>query len=136
MAAKLEIKVPLLSVNDTVLTVADIPMANGAQVRKGDLILIFESSKTTYEVHAEEDGYIRYECETGADYEVNEIVARLFDDPAEAGAGKTPSGQTGGVKQTTSIARPPIDAELHWEGETLFSRAALARMAEKGVDRS
>ncbi|HLX67532.1 MAG TPA: biotin/lipoyl-containing protein, partial [Puia sp.] len=55
-----EILVPLLAVNDTTLTVVEIPLAAGSPVRKGDLVMVFETSKTTYDVEAPADGYIQY----------------------------------------------------------------------------
>ncbi len=54
MALLQEILVPLLAVNDTTLTVVEIPFSNGAKVKKGDLIMVFETSKTTYDVEAQE----------------------------------------------------------------------------------
>lgn len=43
--------------------------------KNADLLLVFETSKTTYDVEAEADGYVQYFCETGKDYEVNTIAA-------------------------------------------------------------
>src|ERR1700754_3836141 len=83
MAVLQEIAVPLLAVNDTTLTVVDMAFANGKQVKKDDIVLVFETSKTTYEVLAEASGFIQYSCETGRDYEVNEIVARIFSTAEE-----------------------------------------------------
>src|SRR5258708_33999096 len=84
MALLQEISVPLLAVNDTSLTVVEIAFSNGAKVKKGDLIMVFETSKTTYDVEAPEEGYIQYLCETDEDYAVNEIVARIYSEAAEA----------------------------------------------------
>ena len=44
MAILQQIKVPLISVNDTSLTVVDILFDHGALVKKGELILVFETS--------------------------------------------------------------------------------------------
>ncbi len=89
-----EIKVPLLAVNDTALTVVELSFEPGSLVKKGDIIIVFESSKTTYDVMAEAEGYISYLCETGEDYEVNEIIANIFSSkeelPALAGSKKAP----------------------------------------------
>ena len=77
MAVLQEIKVPLISVNDTSLTVIDIPFITGDAVKQGDVILVFETSKTAYDVEAEAEGYIEYTCMVGGDYEVDTIVARI-----------------------------------------------------------
>src|ERR1700690_1714372 len=75
MAVLQEIKVPLISVNDRALTVIETPFLTGDKVKSGDIILVFETSKTSYDVEAEAEGYIRYDCVTGEDYEVDTIVA-------------------------------------------------------------
>jgi pyruvate/2-oxoglutarate dehydrogenase complex dihydrolipoamide acyltransferase (E2) component len=126
------IKVPLISVNDTSLTVVDILFSTGDKVRKGDIILVFETSKTTYNVEAEADGYIQYLCELSSDYEVNDIVAGIYSDPAE-------------IKITTEKKKdipsnPSLDETIEpagvWEGDTLFSVAAIALINSSGADHS
>ena len=52
MALLQEIQVPLLAVNDTILTVAELSYATGTKVKKGDVVMILETSKTTYDVEA------------------------------------------------------------------------------------
>jgi len=134
MAVLQEIKVPLLAVNDSVLTVVDISFADGQAVKKGDILLVFETSKTTYDVEAEAGGFIQYYCEAGKDYEVNELVAVIYSDAGEvvkkaAPVKAAPSGQT--------AAAQPVLAEtaLQWEGETLFSREAALLVASSGLDK-
>ena len=83
MAVLQQILVPLLSVNDTILTVAEISFSNGDQVRKGDQLMVFETSKTTYDVISESDGFVEYQCISGNDYAVNEIVAVVYSSAEE-----------------------------------------------------
>ena len=102
MALLQEIQVPLLAVNDTTLTVVEISFTTGSKVNKGDLIMVFETSKTTYDVEAEAEGYIHYLCEADHDYEVNEIVARIYSEAAEvpvAAAGGSFSAAGGSNRQ-------------------------------------
>jgi len=99
MALLQEIQVPLIAVNDTSLTVVEINAAAGSAVKKGDLLMVFETSKTTYDVEAETDGYIQYCCEVDRDYEVNTVVARIFSEAAEAAAGPVPG---------SAVAGPPV----------------------------
>jgi pyruvate/2-oxoglutarate dehydrogenase complex dihydrolipoamide acyltransferase (E2) component len=158
MALIQEILVPLLAVNDTTLTVVEIPLAAGSGVRKGDLIMVFETSKTTYDVEAPADGYIQYLCEADRDYSVNEVVARIFSEAAEAAAvpaaavpAATPvavprqrpatipivrataasSANGHGVEMATSP-----DPARYWDGETVFSYEADALIASSGMDRT
>jgi pyruvate/2-oxoglutarate dehydrogenase complex dihydrolipoamide acyltransferase (E2) component len=86
-----EIKVPLVAVNDTSLTVVEIAYSNGHPVKKGDAVMVFETSKTTYDVEAEADGYIQYRCETDRDYEVGVVVAQIFSTAEEALATPAPT---------------------------------------------
>src|SRR5689334_12907701 len=83
MALLQEIQVPLLAVNDTSLTVVEISFPNGSLVKKGDMVMVFETSKTTYDVEAASDGYIQYLCEADHDYEVNTVVARIYSEATE-----------------------------------------------------
>ena len=132
MALLQEIKVPLLAVNDTSLTVVAMSFSSGEKVKKGDLLMVFETSKTTYDVEAEADGYIQYFCETGNDYEVNELVAKIFDDLYEMEQVKpvtiiVPAVSGNGIHQ-------PASAVLsHWEGETVFSEEASRLLASSGI---
>lgn len=125
MAPVQEIKVPLLAVNDTSLTVVDIPFTHGAAVKKGDVVVVFESSKTTYDVVAETDGYISYICETGEDYDVNAVIANIYNTPEELPT----------IKQEQQQKVMPLAVKEHlaeaiavWEGDTMFSPAAVALM--------
>ena len=131
MAIVQQIKVPLLSVNDTSLTVVDILFAYGAQVKIGETIIVFETSKTTYDVLAEQEGYIQYLCKTDSEYDVNFVVANIY-----AAANEVPDQLKTAVEimpvavSTTLIATP---AKADWHGETLFSIAALQLMERLGL---
>lgn len=129
-----EIAVPLLAVNDTSLTVVEMSFENGQYVKKGDQIMVFETSKTTYDVQAEADGYIQYLCELDKDYEVNEIVAKIFSEEGEV------------EKITVSpILKEPIASKAEtgsaqpvavWQGETLFSGEAIQLIESSGISKS
>src|SRR5436190_2292459 len=114
-----QIKVPLVAVNDTSVTVIDIPFKQGDAVKKGDIILVFETSKTTYDVIAESDGFIGYQCETDGAYEVNEVVAHIYDDSTEV--------PVTAIRKNNTIGIPADYRDLFvevagtWDGDTLFS---------------
>jgi pyruvate dehydrogenase E2 component (dihydrolipoamide acetyltransferase) len=149
MALIQEILVPLLAVNDTTLTVVEVPLAGGARVRKGDLIMVFETSKTTYDVEAPEEGYIQYLCEAGSDYEVNEVVARIYTEEAEAAAAPVaPASRLKAVAPAVrATAAPSVNGHevegvvspaitRNWEGETVFSYEADTLIASSGIDKA
>jgi pyruvate/2-oxoglutarate dehydrogenase complex dihydrolipoamide acyltransferase (E2) component len=83
MALLQNITVPLLAVNDNILTVVEISFKQGDLVKKGDTVMVFETSKTTYPVEAEVEGYIQYYCKEGNDYEVNHKVACIYSEKNE-----------------------------------------------------
>jgi pyruvate/2-oxoglutarate dehydrogenase complex dihydrolipoamide acyltransferase (E2) component len=122
-----EIKVPLIAVNDTSLTVVEISYANGSHVQKGTTVMVFETSKTTYNVEAEVDGFINYLCEVGSDYDVNDIVARIFSGKEEADAATIPPAE---------LIPPAVHQQngetivAAWTGITVFSNGAKRLMDE------
>ncbi len=159
MALLQEIQVPLLAVNDTTLTVVELGFLSGARVNKGDVVMVFETSKTTYDVEAGADGYIQYFCETERDYDVNTVVARIYSEAGEAAApvapvmpppartptGASPTGASPAAAYSVaaySVAGTPVAVESpaaplrYWEGETLFSREATRLIDEHGIDRA
>jgi len=155
MALLKEIQVPLLAVNDTTLTVVELPFASGAAVKKGDVILVLETSKTSYDVEADVDGFIQYVCEADKDYEVNEVIARIYSEAAEAAApvagtsrpavkpttasasGTSANGYERNVAPAARTAQPRRQPAptAHWGGETLFSYEAERLIEAAGLSR-
>jgi pyruvate dehydrogenase E2 component (dihydrolipoamide acetyltransferase) len=163
MALIQEIPVPLLAVNDTTLSVLELPFSAGAKVQKGDIILVLETSKTSYDVEAQTGGYIQYCCVAGSDYAVGEVIAKIYSEEAEAltpvagGARRTPSAGAAGLSPAAgaaalnpatgaaainhiaaaSASRPGKarrqTAAAHWPGEPVFSHEALRLMAAAGI---
>ncbi len=127
MAVIQEIKVPLLAVNDTELTVVDILFSQGAAVQQGAVLMVFETSKTTYDVLAEADGFIGFECRVGQDYPVNTVVARIYSAQEEV-----PVQQAASQPAITTEAF--TEAPGHYEGNTLFSAAAMELIRLHALD--
>jgi len=126
-----EIKVPLISVNDTSLTVVDILFSSGDKVKKGTIVLILETSKTMYELEAEADGYIQYLCALEEEYEINTVVAKIFSEATEV------EKQVITAKATRQVEiKEEPDASGVLEGETFFSAAAIKLINSSGVDRA
>jgi pyruvate/2-oxoglutarate dehydrogenase complex dihydrolipoamide acyltransferase (E2) component len=130
MALLAEIKVPLLAVNDTTLTVAELACAAGTKVKTGDVIMVFETSKTTYDVEAVAEGFIQYCCEAGQDYEVDEVVARIYSEAAEALLTPAPVSSPATAGKPDRLPAP----QANWAGETLFSLEAGRLMEKHGLD--
>jgi pyruvate/2-oxoglutarate dehydrogenase complex dihydrolipoamide acyltransferase (E2) component len=162
MALIEEIKVPLLAVNDTTLTVVELSHATGAKISKGDSLLVFETSKTTYDVEAPADGFVQYLCVAGQDYAVGDIAARIYSDQTEARTAAAPTpGQAAASHPATNHAAPtpgfpavasgyaaptsgyaapafaPAAEPLaHWDGEPLFSLEAGKLIETNGLDKT
>ncbi|WP_336515196.1 2-oxo acid dehydrogenase subunit E2 [Pollutibacter soli] len=126
-----EIKVPLIAVNDTSLTVVEISHANGDHVQKGTTVMVFETSKTTYNVEAEVDGFINYLCEVGSDYEVNDIVARIFSGKEEADTATIPPAE---LQPPAVHHQNGQTIAAAWTGITIFSNGAKKLMEESKLN--
>lgn len=148
MALLQEIPVPLLAVNDTTLSVVELPFGAGAKVKKGDVVLVLETSKTSYDVEAETEGYIQYHCEAGRDYAVGDVIARIFSEESEAltpvaaaprlvrpAAAPSSNGHDpAAVRATTpQPVAPRRQAAGAWTGEPRFSHEALRLMTVAGI---
>jgi pyruvate/2-oxoglutarate dehydrogenase complex dihydrolipoamide acyltransferase (E2) component len=133
MALLQEIKVPLLAVNDTTLTVVDVAFPQGHHVKKGDIALVFETSKTTYEVLAEIDGFIQYSCEAGRDYEVNQIVAKIFSTASEIVKDPVTEKQ---LNTSNIVVNKTVTQVTDWQGETVFSLEAIRLIESLHIDQS
>src|SRR5438128_8921495 len=126
-----EILVPLLSVNDQSLTIQELTFSQGEKVKKGDIIAVLETSKTTYTVEAEADGYISYFCKAGDDLPVNEILAKIFDEVPELSSAKSlingshESLVATGEKRTSGSVK-----------NTIFSHGALQLMDSLKLDKN
>jgi pyruvate dehydrogenase E2 component (dihydrolipoamide acetyltransferase) len=130
MAVLQQIAVPLLAVNDTFLTVVEVNFNQKAAVKKGDIVMVFETSKTTYEVIAEADGFIKLMCEAGNDYAVNDIVAEIYKSADEIVVEEKKVDEVVALKPATaSISK----VEFNYNGTTLFSLAAQSLLQEKNI---
>lgn len=129
MSVLQEIKIPLLAVNDTTLTVVDIIFEQGAKVSPGDIVMLLETSKTTFEVESTAEGYIQYNCRIGGEYEVNDLAAMIFSDPTEVMKLDENQSQTWKLEMNAAES-----IGIAWEGKTLFSKGALKLIEQNKLD--
>jgi len=131
MALLHDIRVPLIAVNDTTLTVVALLFKDGDEVQKEDIIMTFETSKTTYDVEAESDGFVKYFCEVDKEYAVNDVVAQLFSDRSDLDIAVQ--------KLTTILPEIKITEEVIsatvWTGDTVYSAKALEFIEKNKVDK-
>lgn len=133
MAILQEVKVPLLAVNDTTLIVSEIPFKNGDKVHKGNTILTFETSKTTYDLEAEFDGFIKYYCEIGQEYNVNDLVVQIFSERSDFSFN---SASIDELLINTGEKKAPTSIQQIWQGDPIFSLKAMDLIEKNGIEKS
>jgi len=72
------LRVPLLNANEDEVTVVDVRVHEGDEVRSGDVLFMIESTKATVDVEAPSSGYVRnLRAEKGQRVRVNSILCVL-----------------------------------------------------------
>ena len=61
--------IPLINPNEPEARLAALQIDEGQQVNKGDMLCILETTKSTFELEAEQDGYV-----VGLNYKLGQIV--------------------------------------------------------------
>jgi pyruvate/2-oxoglutarate dehydrogenase complex dihydrolipoamide acyltransferase (E2) component len=124
-----------LSVNDTSLTIIEIHFENGSAVKKGDLLMVFETSKTTYDVHSETDGFIKILASKNCDYEVNTTIAQIYSVKEEVEAFEEKK-LLPAILQNSSIENfvPALEVAKDFLGSAIISNAAKELLKELDVD--
>ena len=76
---KRTIKVPYLGVNDSDCKLSSWEVAEGSFVKAGTLVCVVETTKTSFEVFSETEGYIYYAAKVGDTLIVNDIAALVSE---------------------------------------------------------
>lgn len=130
MALIQTIAIPLLAVNDTFLTVVEINGITGDYVKNGSNLITLETSKTTYDIEAPATGYVEFLCEIGVDYEVNTIVANIYEHQSDIPLTSSISKPQPAKKINDSSSNSKGDNRIlvNWTDKPLFSKAAYDQM--------
>ena len=75
-----EIKIPQLGANDLSVTIIEWNVVSGDYVKKDQLICTIESTKSTFEVESDYEGYIEILYELGTKVEILQTIAIVADD--------------------------------------------------------
>ena len=78
-----EILAPQETANDRSIEITNLCFQNGDKVFKGDVILDFETTKSSVSIEAEADGFIYYFCSKGDDVEVGNLLLHITKSPGE-----------------------------------------------------
>lgn len=110
------------TVSDDVYKVTSILFENGAQVKKGEIIGSFETSKADVDIESPESGFIFYNCRIGDNVKVGSLFGCIsLNDklPSSYFTGKQPEN---------------IDSETGGTGNIRISKPAMKLLAEHNID--
>ena len=124
-----EIRVPVLGESVVEATVGQWAKAEGAAVRKDEILVELETDKITVEVAAPQDGVLgKIQKREGETVGVNELLGLLEAGAAAPASGPAPEAAAPGA------APAPAAASSNGGGNAQTSPAARAVAAEAGVD--
>ncbi|MCD6453466.1 MAG: hypothetical protein J7K77_04190 [Dehalococcoidales bacterium] len=81
MATK--IVVPKLGMGDAPLTLVEWKAKEGDRVNKGDVVLVVESEKITYDVEAETSGLVHILIKEGSEAEIGSVAGLIAETEEE-----------------------------------------------------
>ena len=76
----IEVLVPRENVNDTSVIILEINFISGSKVKKGDVVVSIETSKTNIEVEAPDNGVVTHQLRKGAEIGVGTLLFSIFEE--------------------------------------------------------
>jgi pyruvate/2-oxoglutarate dehydrogenase complex dihydrolipoamide acyltransferase (E2) component len=73
------IKTPNLGTNDNLATIVELNFTNENKVKLGEIICTLETTKSTFDVEANAEGYIGYLVEVGQEVSISESIAIISE---------------------------------------------------------
>ena len=119
----IEIMMPRENVNDESVVILAINFASGSAVKKGDVVVSVETSKTNVDIDAPEDGVITHQLEKGAEVNIGSILFSL--------ANGNQSWSETKEQSNTQISQPSSETN---KLKAKFSIAAINRAKELSVN--
>lgn len=123
MAVLQEVNLSKESVSDDSALVVELYVANGDEIKKGDMLLDIETSKAIVSIEAEIDGYAQLCCEKGQEVPVGAPLIKIVSTKGEVSDEEKPFGAN--AKENAYTGAEGINAK--------FSRNALALMEENNI---
>ena len=74
-----KIVAPLVSANEDIARIVEILIKNNQHCKKGQIVFVLETSKSSLEVEAEEEGYICSVCKVGDEIKAGDVLALISD---------------------------------------------------------
>ena len=119
----IEILVPRENVNDESVIILDVNFVSGSKVKKGDVVVSIETSKTNVDVDAPEDGVVTHQLKKGAEVDVGSLLFALANVQESAIQ----------IKEQSNI-QSAESAVATQKSKAKFSIAAVKRAKELGVN--
>ena len=119
----IEILVPRENVNDESVIILEVNFASGSKVKKGDVVVGIETSKTNVDIDAPEDGVVTHQLIKGAEVDVGSLLFALANGQESASQIKE---QSNIQNAESTVATQKLKAK--------FSIAAIKRAKELGVN--
>jgi pyruvate/2-oxoglutarate dehydrogenase complex dihydrolipoamide acyltransferase (E2) component len=114
-----QVLVPQMNVNDDHAVIVAWQVPRGGHIDSGGVIATLETTKSTFDVHADRAGYVFYDHEPKSVVAVGSVLAWVADD------------QNVSIEQLTAANAASIGAPA--ADESRFTRKALRRMRELAV---
>lgn len=110
MSAALPITVPLINPNENEAHVAALQVKDGQAVKAGDLLVTLETTKSTFELTAEADGFVAgLQAQPGSKLRAGALFCYLAPTPDwEAPKTEEPASQPGEVPEGLRITQPAL----------------------------
>lgn len=124
MAVLLEIYVPKETVSDEFATIAKLYFKSGDAIKKGDILIDLETSKTIVSIEAEFDGFIEIFCKEGEDVEISSLLMNIVD------------SLNAEQKEEESVSKNTKVIEEEIETDTIFSKTAIELMDKNNISKS
>lgn len=123
----IEIKVPSAGESITSANVARWHHANGATVRKGDVLVTLETDKVSNELEAVADGVLSIAVSEGTEVEIGTVIGSLEEVAVAADGASQPIAATAAIEVTAAaMSTRVLDIKVPPAGESITS-ASVSR---------
>ena len=122
MALLSEIYVPKETVNDEFVTIAKLYFKSGDAIKKGDILVDLETSKTIVSIEATHDGFIEIFCKEDEDVAIGALLMNIID--------------SSDAVEKPSTSNENIEAAVEIDSDAIFSEKALELMRANNISKS
>lgn len=119
------IVIPRETVSDDTVLLVEFSVQNNQSVNKGDLLFVFETSKSAVEVRAESSGIVEIIASAGSEVEVGSEVVRLHD-ASLTGSGNTIQDGSDKESLDDSVTSNELKSRISQKAQSLIEKNQIA----------